>query len=187
MFYNRLSQGHQCPTGDQCQKRTREMGSLNSRCAGNGPALPGVQSDSLSLILKRVFGRTTHCVNGRKRSPKVLVQIGFQKQRMWFGLLTLDSSAGVLNMNSVISLQVHDMFDTDDKAFGSKMQEHDHPSGFGAMKRQKLDHCGRQHEKHSIGEITISKKSYNQNLTKASLTLERTKQLDDEHSAMVTS
>ena len=79
------------------------------------------------------------------------------------------------------------MFNTDEKAFESKMQELDHPSRFGAMKRLKLDYCGRQHEKHSIGEITISKKSYIQNLTKASLTLERTKQLDDEHSAMGTS
>ena len=51
------------------------------------------------------------------------------------------------------------------------------------MKRQKFDHCGRQYEKHANGEITISMKAYIQNLRKADLTLERTKQLDDELSA----
>ena len=48
------------------------------------------------------------------------------------------------------------------------------------MKRQKFDQCGRQYEKHADGEITISMKAYIQNLRKASLTLERAKQLDDE-------
>ena len=51
---------------------------------------------------------------------------------------------------------------------------------FGSMKRQKFDQCGRQYEKHADGEITISMKAYIQNLRKASLTLERAKQLDDE-------
>ena len=51
------------------------------------------------------------------------------------------------------------------------------------MKRQKFDHCGRQYEKHANGEITFSMKAYIQNLKKASLTLQRTKQLDDELSA----
>ena len=48
------------------------------------------------------------------------------------------------------------------------------------MKRQKFDHCGRQYEKHADGEITISMKPCIQNLRKADLTLERTKQLGDE-------
>ena len=51
------------------------------------------------------------------------------------------------------------------------------------MKRQKFDHCGRQHEKHADGESTISVKAKIQNLKKASLILERTIQLDDEVSA----
>ena len=77
------------------------MGSLNSRCAGNGPE---IQPDSLSLILKRVFGLNDAPRKWWEQISKVLVQIGFQKQRMLLGLLTLDSSAGVLNMNSAISL-----------------------------------------------------------------------------------
>ena len=51
------------------------------------------------------------------------------------------------------------------------------------MKRQKFDHCGRQYEKHADGEITISMKADIQNLKKASLTLQRAKQMDDELSA----
>ena len=51
------------------------------------------------------------------------------------------------------------------------------------MKRQKFDHCGEQYEKHTDGEVTISMKAYIQNLRKADLTLERTKQLEDKLSA----
>ena len=65
----------------------------------------------------------------------------------------------------------------------SKLKELDKLVGFGSMKRQKFDHCGRQYEKHANGEITISMKAYIQNLRKAGLTLGSTKQLDEDLSA----
>ena len=64
-----------------------------------------------------------------------------------------------------------------------KLKELDELIGFGSMKRQKFDHCGRQYEKHATGEITISTEAFIQNLKKACLTRERMKQLDDELSA----
>ena len=75
------------------------------------------------------------------------------------------------------------MLGTGDELFESKMKELDELVGFGSMKRQKFDYCGRQYEKHANGEITISMKAFIQNLKKACLTLERAKQLDDELSA----
>ena len=48
------------------------------------------------------------------------------------------------------------------------------------MKRQKFDHCRRQHDKHPKGEITFDMKAYIQKLKKVCLTRERMKQLDDE-------
>ena len=75
------------------------------------------------------------------------------------------------------------MLGTGDELFESKLKELDKLVGFGSMKRQKFVHCGRQYEKHANGEITISMMAYIQNLRKAELTLERTKQLDDELSA----
>ena len=39
--------------------------------------------------------------------------------------------------------------------FESKLKELDELVGFGSMKRQKFDHCGRQYEKHANGKITI--------------------------------
>ena len=89
---------------------------------------------------------------------KVLVQIGFRKQRMCFGLFTLHSSAGELN--GVICLHVESMSGTSDDVFESSLKELDKLVGFGSMKRQKFDHCGRQYEKHADGEITISMKAY---------------------------
>ena len=105
---------------------------------------------------------------------KVLVQVGFRKQRMCLGLFTLHSSAGVLI--GFICLP-GDMLGTGDDMFGSKLKKLDKLVEFGSMKRQKFDHCGRQYEKHANGEITISMEAYIQNLRKADLTLERMKQL----------
>ena len=112
---------------------------------------------------------------------KVLVQIGFRKQRMCLGLCTLHSPTGVLS--GVICHHVDDMLGTGDDLFESKLKELHKIVGFGSMKRSKFDHCGRQWEKHANGEITISMKAYIQNLRKIDLTRVRTKQLDDELSA----
>ena len=73
-----------------------------------------------------------------------------------------------------------DMLGTGDELFESNTKELDKLVGFRSMKRQKFDHCGRQYDKHANGEISISMKAYIQNSRKASLTLERTTQLDDE-------
>ena len=116
-----------------------------------------------------------------EKISNVLVQIGFWKQRVCLGLFTLHSPAGT--SSGVICLNVDDMLGACDELFESKLKELDKLVGFGSMKRQKFVHCGRQYEKHANGEITISMKAYIQNLRKADLTLERTKQLDDELSA----
>ena len=71
---------------------------------------------------------------------------------MCLGLFTLHSPAGVLN--SVICLHVDDMSGTGDDLSESKLKELDKLVGFGSMKRQKFDHCGRQCEKQANGEIT---------------------------------
>ena len=73
-----------------------------------------------------------------------------------------------------------DMLGTGDDPFELKLKELDELVGFGSVKRQKFDHCGRQYEKHHNGEITISTKAYTQNLEKVCLTRELMKQLDDE-------
>ena len=80
-------------------------------------------------------------------------------------------------------LHVDDMLGNGDAVFESKLKELDKLVGFGTTKRQKFDHCGRQYEKHADGEITPSLKAHIQNLRKASLTLQRTKKLDDQLSA----
>ena len=100
---------------------------------------------------------------------------------MCLGLFTLHFPAGVFN--GVICLHVDDMLATGDDRFELKRKELDKLVGFGSMKRQKFEHCGRQYEKHASGEITISMKAKIRNLKKASLTLQRAKQLDDEFSA----
>ena len=86
-------------------------------------------------------------------------------------------------LNGVICLHVDDMLGTGDDVFESKMEELGKVDGFGSVKRQKFDHCGRQCEKHAAGEITLSMKAYTQNLKMASLTRDRTKHFDDELSA----
>ena len=88
---------------------------------------------------------------------------------MCLGLVTLHSSAGVLS--GVICLHVDDMLGTGDDLFELNLKELDKHVGFRSMKRQKFEHCGRQHEKHPNGEITISMKI--QNLEKVCLTRER--------------
>ena len=102
---------------------------------------------------------------------KVLVQIGFKKQRMCLGLFTLHSPAGILS--GVICLLVDDMLRTGDGLFELKLKELDKLVGFGSRQRQKFVHCGRLYEKHANGEITNSMKAYVQNLKKACLTRER--------------
>ena len=108
--------------------------------------------------------------------PKIIVQIGFEKQRMCLGLFTLHSPAGVLG--GVICLHVDDMLGTRDDLFQSRLKELDKLVGFGWMERQKFIHCGKLYEKHANGEISISTKACIQNLKKACM-----KQLDDELSA----
>ena len=81
----------------------------------NGPGVPGVQPGSVLLVLKGVFG-----LNGAPRKwwekiSKVLVQIGFRKQRMCHGLFALHSPAGALS--GVICLHVDDMLGTGDELF----------------------------------------------------------------------
>ena len=147
----------------------------------NGPALPGVQTGSLLLILKRVFGLSDAPRKWWEKISKVLVQIGFRKQRMCLGLFTLHSQAAALS--GAICLHVDDMLGTGDDVFESKLKELDKLVGFSSMKRQEFVHCGRQYEKHGNTEITIFMKAYIQNLRRADLTLEHTKQLDDELSA----
>ena len=116
-----------------------------------------------------------------EKKSKVLVQIGFRKERMCLGPFTLHSPPGTLS--GVFCFHVDDMLGTGHELFESKLKELDKLVGFGTMKRQKFVHCGRQYEKHANGEITISMKAYIQNLRKADPTLERRKQLDDELSA----
>ena len=48
---------------------------------------------------------------------------------------------------------------TGGNVFESKLKELNKLVGFGSMKRQKFDHCGRQYEKHADGEVTISMKA----------------------------
>ena len=79
---------------------------------------------------------------------KVLVQVGFKKQRTCLGLFTLHSPAGVLS--GVIRLHVDDMLGTGDDLFELKLKELEKHVGFGSMKRQKFDDCGRQYEKHPM-------------------------------------
>ena len=100
---------------------------------------------------------------------------------MCLGFFTLHSPAHVFN--GVIRPHVDDKLVTGDDLFESKMRALDKLIGFGSMKRQKSDHCGRYYEKHANGEITISMKAYIQNLEKAGLTPQRAKQLDDGLSA----
>ena len=100
---------------------------------------------------------------------------------MCLGLFTLHSPARI--SSGVICLHVDDMFGTGDGLFKLKLKELGKLVGFGSIQTQKLLHCGRQHEKHANGEITISMKAYVQNLKKASLTLQRAKQLDEELSS----
>ena len=122
-----------------------------------------------------------HLASGGRRSPKCSFKSGFKKQRTCLGLFTLHSSAGVLS--GVICLHVDDMLGTGDDLFELKLNELDKLVGFGSMKRQKFDHCGRQNEKHHNGEIKISMNAYILNLEKVCLSRERMKQLDDELSA----
>ena len=75
------------------------------------------------------------------------------------------------------------MLGTGDDLFESKCKELDKLVGFSSMKRQMVEHCGRQEEKHADGEITISIKAHVQSLKKACLAHQRRKQLDDELSA----
>ena len=75
-----------------------------------------------------------------KKISKVPVQIGFGKQRMCFGLLTLHSHASVLS--GVICLYVDDMLGTGDDFFESKLMELHELVGFGSMKGSKFDPCG---------------------------------------------
>ena len=56
--------------------------------------------------------------------------------------------------------------ETGDDFFELKLKELDKLVGFGSMKRQKFDHCGRQYEKYPSGEITSSMKAYIQNSEK---------------------
>ena len=91
-----------------------------------------------------------------EKIPGVLSPTGCRKQRMCLGLFALRSSAGILN--GVNCLHV-DMQGTGSAVFESKMKELDRLVGFGLIKRHKVDHCGRHHEKHANGEITISMKS----------------------------
>ena len=58
----------------------------------------------------------------------------------------MHSSAGVLS--GVICLHVDDMLGTGDDLFELKLKELDKLVGFGSMKRQKFDRCGRQYEKY---------------------------------------
>ena len=104
----------------------------------NGPALAGVQPDSLLLILKGVLGSNDAPRKWWEKISKILVQVGFRKQRMCLGLFTLHSPAGVLS--GVICLQVDDMLGTGDDLFELKLKELDKLVGFGSMKRQKFDH-----------------------------------------------
>ena len=122
-----------------------------------------------------------HLACGEEKFHKILVQIGFKKQRMCLDLFTLHSPAGVLG--GVICLHVDDMLGTGDDLFESRLKELDKFIGFGSMQRHKFVLCGRQYEEHASGKITISIEAYIQNLKKACLTRERMKQLDDELSA----
>ena len=74
------------------------------------------------------------------RSSQVL-----KRKECAFDLFTLHSSAGVLS--GVICLHVDDMLGIGDDLFELKLKELDKLVGFGSMKRQKFDYCGRQCEK----------------------------------------
>ena len=63
----------------------------------NGPALTRVQPGSLLLIMNGVFGLNDAHRKCSEKISKVLVQIGFRKQRMGLGLFTLHSPAGTLS------------------------------------------------------------------------------------------
>ena len=85
----------------------------------------------------------------------------FRKQRLCFGLFTKHSADGVLRVvmsttcwaigDEQCELQVKDFYQL---------------VRFGSMTRHKFDHGGRQKEKETNGEITISTKWCIQNLTK---------------------
>ena len=131
----------------------------------NGPALPGVHPGSLLLILKGVFVLNDAPRKRWEKISKVLVEIGFKKQRMCLGLFTLHSPASMLS--GVICLHVDDLCRTgDDDLFVLKLKEIDTLVGFSSMKRQRFDLCGSQYEKHPNEEITISMKAYIHNLKK---------------------
>ena len=63
-------------------------------------------------------------------------------------------------LSGVVCLHTDDMLGTCDDVFELKLKELNQPVGFGSMKQQKVDHCGRQYEKHPNGEITTSMKTY---------------------------
>ena len=120
-----------------------------------------------------------HLASGGRKSPTYSFKSCFGSSECVFD--KLHSPAGMLS--GVTRLHVDDMLGTGDELFEPKLKELDKLVGFGSMQRQKFDKCRRQYEKHAHAEITISMKAYIQILRKASLTLERTKQLDDDLTA----
>ena len=128
----------------------------------NGPALPGVQAGNLLLILTGAFGLNDALRKWWVKISKVLIQIGFRKQRMCLGLFTLHSPAGVLN--AVVCLHVDDMLGTGSDRFELKLKELEKLVGIRLYDAKKFEHCGRQYENHASGEFTISMKAYIQNL-----------------------
>ena len=88
-----------------------------------------------------VFGLNDAPRKWWEKISKVPVRVGFGKQRKCLGLFTLHSSAGVLS--GVICLRVDDMLGTGEDLFELKLKELNKLVGFGSMKRQKFDHCGK--------------------------------------------
>ena len=96
---------------------------------------------------------------------------------MCFDLFTLHPPAGVLS--GVICLHNDDMLGTGQELFESKLKEHDKLVGFGSMKRQSSITA-----KDSTRNMPVEKSQFPcRHTSRADLTLERKKQLDDELSA----
>ena len=73
-----------------------------------------------------------HLASGKRKFPK------FRSDRV--------SETPACVFSGVIWLHVDDMLGTGDELFESKLKELDKLVGFGSMKRQKFDQCGRQYE-----------------------------------------
>ena len=162
--------------GELFEEGERELYITNIRTqSADEPKLP-LGPGNLARLRKGVFGLADSPRRWYLRLHRSLTQLGWQRSVMDAAMWTLRDSKG--NLLGIVLSHVDDLLIAGSSEAHRSMVKLGEELGFGSFEQDRFQYCGKWIERHDDGSITVSMKTYHENLEPVSVPTHRKKDMN---------